>query len=180
MKKDTTNDIRHLQEMENDKNIEEYDSYDGFVGELDDTDIEILKTRNKNEDYGEKSVGIVSHNLWGDWGRDKLKKKIRKDTDEIICVGAEENEDIIIDQEVKESIKDIEKAQSSNYYNGVLNTELKKNNLYKKYHIIYFNGYYYGYDLKNKTVLSLLTLIDKLPKESKENIYIKSLYKMNK
>lgn len=180
MKKDTTNDINHLQEMGNGENIEGYDIYDEFAGELDDSDIELLKTRSKNEDYGEKTVGVVSHNLWGDLEKGKLKKKIPKYTDEIIFIGTEGNEDISIDSKVKESIKRIDKAQSSNYYSGVLNTELKKNDLYNKYRIIFTNGYYYGYDLEDKMVLSLLGLIDKLPKESKENIYIKSLYNMNK
>ncbi len=148
MKKTTENDnlFEENEMLEfDDSSIDDYDSYDECADILDDEDIEILETRKKNEDYGEKSVGIVSEDLWGDWNRDNLVKKERKNIENIRFVGCESIEDIVSDNELKELSKGIFKSQSSNYYNGVLNNELRKSNLYDKFRIIYIYGYYYGY-----------------------------------
>lgn len=162
---------------DNINDIEDYDRYDEDIDVLDDEDIEILETRNKNEDFGEKSVGIVSDDLWGDWGKQNLTKKERKKITR--CVGFKEEDKILPENELKKLAVGVVKSQSSNYYSGVLNNHLRKSNLFDKFRMVYINGYYYGYDLKNKTVISLLDLIKKLPKESKDNIYIKALYNIN-
>lgn len=161
------------------KNITNEEGYNNEECFDFDEDIEILETRKKNEDYGEVSVGIVSDDLWGDWNRDNLVKKRRNLTD-VKVIGNEPVEDIVTDDELKIMSKNVFKSQSSNYYNGVLNNELKKSDLYDKFRNIYIHGYYYGYDIKNKKLISLKELIKKLPKESKENIYIKALYNANK